>query len=274
LCCTTWAKRAAARSAATARASSRGCAAATAHNAAAAVVRCRVSAAVQRCCRRRRRPPAQQLFCGRRRLCRQRHWAAGMACGTSLRWPRHAVGAVVDAAGCWIRGGTSGVALPSRCGRRPRPALRPLCRRWRHVHCCIAASLLLSSPELLPRVLTVELCGVRAADPCAAPVGVQAHQQAAEEGVACLRRLAVRQVRAPAHRARLLDRGAEDREEGAEGGAQGGCCCLIRATQRKAWFLEIESGGDVDCPFGTWGAGAQACKGSPASSFCRRRGVE
>merc|ERR1711924_32480 len=77
-----------------------------------------------------------------------------------------------------------------------------------------------------------ERCGVFAcvavADPCAAPVRVRAHQQAPEEGVARVRWLALRQLRAPAHRARLLDRGAEDREEGpqaagcdvAEGGVE------------------------------------------------------
>ena len=41
--------------------------------------------------------------------------------------------------------------------------------------------------------------------------------QAQEDGAARVRRFAVRQLRAGPHRARLPDRGAEDRQEGAEG---------------------------------------------------------
>lgn len=92
-------------------------------------------------------------------------------------------------------------ALPTCCPSPPWRVGRRLATTAAADPCC--------SPPGSPHLLVCT-------DPRAAPVRVPAHQQAAEERVARVRRLAVRPVRAPAHCACLLDRGAEDREEGAQ----------------------------------------------------------
>lgn len=81
------------------------------------------------------------------------------------------------------------------------------------------------------KLLTVSCPLPTTVDPCAAPERVQAHQQAPEARFARVRRFALRSMRAPAHRACLLDRGAEDRQEGAQAA---GCHGQVSVTQFRA----------------------------------------
>ena len=138
---------------------------------------------------------------------------------------------------------------------RPRAAGRHLCRPLRNNNkswsgqiiwrCCCqaawgdkltggrgAAALARASATFgCASTLTVPAHVSTSADSGAPPVRVQAHQQAPEERLACLRRLALCDVRAPAHRACLLDRGAEDREEGAQ--TAGGHLVQVKPSPRR-----------------------------------------
>ena len=83
--------------------------------------------------------------------------------------------------------------------------------------------------------------------PCPAATRILPDLEAEEDCPACLRRLSVRQLRAGSDRAGLLDRGAEDCQEGAEGAGPGReeeqISC--RGHQNKRWHsdsLEFPTG--------------------------------